>query len=248
MAQDGIGYTPEKIRELGGAINEWLNGMPEKISSAWTPLQTTLTQEWVGEDEQSYEATVIKRINELYNSACDLVDALCKELKQLGENWHTFQTENKLEGAEAVGASAVDLEPTVALNRVDAVITFSPKDIANSEQRGLINGTSSKGTIESSLTTFVDAVKTAADELSTKAGDLVQGAFYGSQVASLQTYLEQYQKALGVVLTAVQDMREGLETLANSAYTTSDETVSSEFGQDPTEQVTQGVSDVKWQG
>lgn len=248
MAGESVGFNPARVKELRSQINDWFNGMPDKILSAWQPLQTTLLAEWVGEDEQSYESALVKKLNGLYLTAGEVVKNVDQSLDQLGQNWHNFQKQNIMQGAENVTEFSMDIEPDARVNVLGSVISFSERSISNDQVRGLINGMASKTKIEGSLTEFVTEIKNVTQKLNDIASSLAGEAFHGQQAQSVLGYLEKVTEALKGVLTAVQDLREGLEVQANTNYAQTDEAVQSEFSKDPTEEIEASISNVKWQG
>ena len=67
------GYTPEEINTLMNSIADTYNRLGTTISDGWPAVPQTMQQYWVGEDEQSYEATFAKRICEMYTQSAQIV-------------------------------------------------------------------------------------------------------------------------------------------------------------------------------
>lgn len=239
------GWTPQQVNELMTNLADSYTHVGNVISDGWPAVSQTMQQYWVGEDEQSYENKFCERICQLYSSACQIVTDLIKNIYQLGEDWHTFQITNNLEGAGSPTTFAVNLE-TVTVTPNDKIIEYKQASINDSTARGIKAGALSA--IQASMNEYLTSIKTSLKDI--YSGIDASKAFIGEQQsAAITDYIGQIGQALGSVVTAANDIYTALETLTQTAYSQSEEQVSSQFKSSNVQSdIESQLGDMKWNG
>lgn len=243
MANVETGYNEEKINELIDNLKKSYSDVGETITGAWPSVSSVLRENWIGEDEQSYEKAFVKRVDELYLSAAQVVNSVLTQFKSLGDSWYAFQQQNILSGAETVNSSPVDIKSESVEENAE-IIKYEEFTIAAGADRGIVAG--SDGTIKTSVSSFVDAVKSGTEGIID--GIDASTAFIGAQQSSaIDTYLDGLKNALAAILTAYQDINDAVTALAGSSYTESDSTVAETMGQSTIEEdVNSQLGEMKW--
>lgn len=240
-----IGYNVAKANELMKNLAEAYNKCGNTISDGWPAVSQTMQQYWVGEDEQSYENAFCKRMCEMYVAAAQIIRDLNLNLQNLGNEWHTFQKQNILEGAESPAAFAASFEiPTISENA--EIIKYNPASVTEASDRGVKDGALSA--IQSSMSEYLSSVKTSLQDI--YAGIDASTAFLGAQQSvKINEYIETIGNALGSVVTAANDIYSALEKLAQSSYTQSEEQVSSQWNSANVQSEIEGqLGNMKWNG
>ena len=208
------GYNLSKIQEEMDKIKSNYDNLGKNITTEWGNVVRTMQANWVGEDEQNYEATLAKKINTLYEFAAELANHGIQTLFNLGQKWHDSQKSNLLENSVIISSAVFNLQLNKAVYSGD-IISPIQKEISATEDRGLVFE-SSKDTIKGKLEAFkktIDSQVKGLIDLST-----LDSAFFGSQVSSIKTFVERVNNAMGEVLSAFNDLYTALDTLAGSQY------------------------------
>ena len=240
-----IGYTPAQINELMRTIVDSYTHVGNVISDGWPAVSQTMQQYWVGEDEQSYENKFCERMCEMYTSACQIVTDLNNNLRQLGEDWHTFQQKNSLDGAASPESFPVNLE-NIAVPRNDKIISYKQASINDSTARGVKAGALSA--IQSSMSDYLRNIKTSLQDI--YSGLDASKAFIGAQQsAAINSYIEKLGNALGTVVTAANDIYTALQALTQTSYSQSEEQVSTQMNSSNVQSdIESQLGDMKWNG
>ena len=242
---DGTGYTPEQINTLNGNLAEAYNNFGNVIADGWPAVQQTMQQYWVGEDEQSYEDAFCRRMCEMYVNAGNIVNQLVNNLKQLGHGWHEFQNKNIMSGASLPTSYPVNIEDiTVSIN--EKIISFKEASVSNATARGIKAGALSA--IQSAMESYLQDIKANVQNVYAEIDS--SQAFIGAvQGVAITDYIKEIGESLGTVLTAANDIYQALQQLAQTAYTQSEEQVSSEFNASQVRSDIEGeLGNMKWNG
>lgn len=211
-----IGYNLSKIQDAMDDIKENYDKIGRNITKDWADVVGIMQSNWVGEDEQNYEATLAKKINSLYEFAAVLANAGMETLYNAGKQWYDGQKNNLLENSEVVANSVFNLQINKAVFPGN-IIERKVKEIGVNEDRGLVND-SSKENIKGELEKFKEAIKSQVKgliDLST-----IDKAFFGTQVSSIKSFVEKVNESMGEVLSAFNDLYQALEGLAGTSYDT----------------------------
>ena len=231
-----IGFNIKKADEMIEKIKEEYNNLGIYTSEQWGPLKSTLRKEWVGPDELDFEKKLVERICALYVQAHGLAQKCTMTLADLSCQWVDFQRKNTIDGSTIGSWFDYGIESMVQKIRAitqgmtgltynDAIITFTNDLVLDDYvSRGLTSSTS-KANIQAAVNDFVTAVKTRTNNLfnAIETGN----AFFGEQSTAIKSYIEATGFAIAEVTTAVKDMNDALEVLANSSYSGASSEVSS---------------------
>lgn len=239
------GYTPEQINSLMNSIADTYNRLGTTISDGWPAVSQTMQQYWVGEDEQSYEATLAKRICEMYTQSAQIVNDLNSNLENLGHQWHEFQMKNMLSNAVVTNTQIVSLD-NVKVTVNEEIIKYNQVTLSNATERGVKEGALSA--IRTSISDYLTNIKTSMQNMYSDIDS--SRAFLGqTQAQSINTYIEQIGQSLGSVVTAANDIYSALEQLTQTAYSQSEEEVSDQFNSSNIQADIEGqLGDMKWNG
>ena len=220
--REAIGYNGQKINELMEAISTAYTNLAAKVTSNYETLKPVLRAEWVGEDELDFEKNLVNRLNELYYNAGYLSQAAVNAIRNVADSWKEFQSRNVLDmgtGSNSAGMVNINVSFTdVTITPTEGLIQFQSVDYADNIDRGLTNGTGSYSAIIGALETFKTKAETDAGAFTDEFD--VNNAFFGGTETGINGFLEHVETSLGAVLTAVKDFVDGLNSLANSNWTT----------------------------
>lgn len=231
-----IGYNVKQANELMEKIAEAYKNLGIYTPQQWQGVSRTLQDNWVGEDEQDFEAKLADRICNLYNNAYNLVQSSLDTIEGLVNAWFEFQQKNTLSGDSSTGNPGgwlgwggnkfgVD-KPTIKKN--EKIIEPKLIQLTNETDRGL-QAADSKAKIQDSINTFVNDIKkqtaTLFEEIQTNQ------AFFGDQTTTIKSYIDKVGDAVGEVTVAVKDMYTALDQLAGSSYSSTVESISEQFNQ-----------------
>ena len=160
----------------------------------------------------------------MYKSTYELAKKAIGDIFELANSWNEFQKTNILEGAEVGGINEFDLEE-VTLTANDTILEFKSEDIGDDVDRGLVNSGSSNA-IKNALEDYKTTIQTKINEMINAVP--VDTAFFGDQASSIKTYIDEVGTGMGEVVTAVKDLYDALDQLADSNYTNASETVTTE--------------------
>lgn len=215
------GYNIARIKELMTNIEQCYNNLGSTIQTGWENMSATLRREWVGEDEQDFETKLGERISSMFVNTYDLANNSLTTIYDLAKAWYDFQNKNTLTGADAVGSVTFGLEP-VTLTKNDKIINVVLTTIGDDVDRGLVNGNSAE-VIKQALVDYKASIQSKINEMIESV--TVDTAFFGSQSYNIKWFVEQVGTAMGEVLSAIKDMHDALDVLANSSYTKASESV-----------------------
>lgn len=220
------GYNVTQTKTLMENIEECYNNLGTTVQSGWESLSTTLKTNWVGEDEQDFEAKLAERISNMYVNTYNLANNSLTTIYDLAKAWYDFQAKNKLEGGGATaGDSSFGLEQ-IQLTQNDKIVEAKIESIADDVDRGLVNDGSSAA-VKTALEEYKTSVQTKINEMIDAV--TVDSAFFGEQVTSIKNFVNKVGTAMGEVVSAIKDMYDALDTLADSSYTSSSTEVTSQM-------------------
>lgn len=221
-----LGYNIKRAEELTQEIARAYQDLSGTISSNWDQVVSSLQTNWVGEDEQSFEATFAKKINQLYQNANLLAKGAIQTIVGLAESWHSFQQTNVLENGEIISGAAFSMTGATIQEAGD-IVAYRPVEFSADIDRGL-KDQNSADQIKTTVESYVNEVKSKATNLFNEID--TNSAFFGEQTTAIKTYIEKTGEAISEVTVAVKDLYNALDTLANTSYVTSTSTVSQEMG------------------
>lgn len=244
MAELEIGYNISQAKRLMEDIAKNYKDLQNNITSEWENVLKTLRQEWVGEDEESFAQEFSKRIKELYTNAHKLAKGACETIANLAVAWQKFQANNTLSG-ETVGNSAANTIEIPDIPYSDDVAPFEIIQFDEGTSKGL-KSAGSAGTIQATVSDYANNIKTAAQNMFSEIQS--SNAFFGDQTASIDAFVAAVGQSIGEVVVAVKDLYTALETLANSNYTSSVQSVTETMGENKTsvENSTDELGQSKW--
>ena len=217
-----VGYNVQKAKELMDLIANKYNSLDQIIINEYNGIVTTLRENWVGDDEQSFEANLASKFNKLYVSAYDLVENCCKTIRSTATSWADFQRNNVLDASSTGGSvlsgwgTSFEAELVApSIEKKENICTFEALTLGADVDRGL-TATDSAGQIQGRMRTGVDNINAEIQSICSAVN--VDSAFYGSQAQTLNEYVDEVQRAIGVVVTAFDDLYDALNILANSQY------------------------------
>lgn len=228
----GIGYNPAKAVDLIEDLKTTFSQIEGVISNDWEPTMTSIQGEWVGADEQDFELKFAQKMNNLHRSAYVLVYNYAATVATTIYAWKEFQQNNVLTvDGNSNNANTTTVTPAEALELLGVEMTAPsdsyPADVVSRRDVsfgpdttfGLVNGVGSYDKVVEILTNYVDAVKTAVNNIVNIDQSLV---LFGVQQGALNTYREGITEAIKIVITAIKDVKTALETQIKTNYESSD--------------------------
>ena len=209
-----VGFNQKRVQDAIDNIKEMYERMGTNIQKEWVQVIRTLQDNWVGEDEISYEKTLAKKINDLYEDARLCANAGMVTLYNLAKNWHENQKKNILNNAETVatGAFYVTLEN---ISSKGNIVESKPYAIAIDQDRGLVKE-SSASSIKEELTSFKNTISKEVSQI--VSASEISKAFFGVQSESIAKFITNLNSTMAAVVTAFGDMYTAIDTLAGTAY------------------------------
>ena len=230
MAELEIGYNISQAKQLMEDIAQHYKDLQNNITSEWENVVSTLQQEWIGEDEQDFEGKFADRICELYDNAHKLAQGACQTIADLAESWYKFQASNTLDGAGGGNSSSLTID-IPDLSFTNPIVELKAVTFDEGTSRGL-RSSGSATTIQTTVTDYATNVKEAAQNMFSEIQS--SNAFFGDQTSSIDAFVAAGGEAIGEVVAAVKDLYTALETLANSNYTSSVQSVTETMGENKT--------------
>jgi len=221
------GYNVTKTKELMGNIEECYNNLTSLVQTGWENVQTTLQSNWVGEDEQDYEVKLAARISELFVSTHGFAQNAVTSLYDLAKGWYDFQQANKLDQGPTGGESSFGLE-AIQLTKNEKIVEAKLITITDDMDRGLVNDASAEN-IRAALENYKTSIRSQINEMMDAV--TVDSAFFGEQATSIKAFVSKVGSAMGEVITALKDMYDRLDELANANYSKSSEEATNTFGE-----------------
>jgi len=231
-----IGYNVNKAKELMENIAKAYENMGIYTKQQWEGVYRTLQTNWVGEDEQDFEAKLAERICNLYVNAYNLAQSSIDTIDGLVTAWHQFQQKNTLSGDASsgnkggwfgIGGNKFGIDKP-SIKKEDKVVELHLVQLDNNTNRGLKDA-ASKSNIQSAVDTFVGQIKsqtaTLFDEIQTNQ------AFFGEQTSTIKSYITKVGDAIAEVTVAVKDMYNALDQLVGTSYSTAQSDIQSQFTQ-----------------
>lgn len=228
-----IGYNVNKAKELMENIAKAYENMGIYTEQQWEGVYRTLQANWVGEDEQDFEAKLAARICDLYVNAYNLAQSSIDTIDGLVEAWYQFQQKNTLNGEASEGKKGLfggnryRLEPP-SIKKEPKIIEAHLVQLTNDTDRGLKDA-ASKSNIQSAVDTFVNQIKaqtaTLFDEIQTNQ------AFFGEQTSTIKGYVTKVGDAIAEVTIAIKDMYNALDQLVGSSYSSAQSDIQQQFTQ-----------------
>ena len=229
-----IGYNVNKAKELMENIARAYENMGIYTRQQWEGVYRTLQTNWVGEDEQDFEAKLAERICNLYVNAYNLAQSSIDTIDGLVTAWYQFQQKNTLTGEVSTGNSGGFLgfggnkfgidKPSI--RKEEEIVKVHLVTLDNNTNRGLTD-TSSRTNITTAIDTFVSQIKaqtaTLFDEIQTNQ------AFFGEQTNTIKSYITKVGDAIAEVTVAIKDMYNALEQLVGQSYTNAQTDIQSQF-------------------
>lgn len=241
-----IGYNVKHAQDLVDDIAESYNKIKTYTKEGWHDLSETMRKEWVGEDEQDFEQEFINKICTIYEETAELVKSAVGTIGNLANNWINFQKTNTIFKGKGNGVSSssgtVEI-PTIAVD--NPIVSYKSFTIGESEDRGLKTA-GSAAEIQAKVSEYVGTIKSKVNGLFDQLN--VDSAFFGSQVSSIKAYITQTNTSIQELSTAVKDMYNHVNTLANTSYSSSLEEVNEEFNTATSEMAaaTESLGESKW--
>ena len=244
MAELEIGYNISQAKQLMEDIAQHYKDLQNNITSEWENVVSTLQQEWIGEDEQDFEVKFADRICELYDNAHKLAQGACQTIADLAESWEKFQYNNTLDGNTG-GNSAPSTIDIPDLSFENPIVSKKDRPLSESDDKGL-RSSGSATTIQTTVADYANNLKEAAQNMFSEIQS--SNAFFGDQTSSIDAFVAAVGEAIGEVIAAVKDLHTALETLANSNYTSSVQSVTETMGENKTsvETSVDELGDSKW--
>ena len=239
------GYNVSQIKTLMENIEECYNNLGTTVQNGWEPVKTALKANWVGEDEQDYESGLADRISSMYVSTYNLAQNALGIIYNLADSWYKFQQGNKIFGTAATD-STFGLEQ-ITLTQNDKVVEATIESIGDDVDRGLVSE-SSAGTIKEALSTYKTSVQSKIAEMIDSI--TVDTAFYGEQSTSIKSFVDKVGTAMGEVVTAIKDLNDAVDQLADSQYSTASTTFTGDIDtakSNVESELESGLGDTRWQ-
>lgn len=251
-----IGFNVREAATLASDIYNAYVNLGEEIKNGWPDVSKVFRDEWVGEDELSFEEQLVNKINSLYAVAVDSVKACTDSIWNMTGAWIEYVKTNTLEGATVDktinawdefdhglidGSSYNNLKDT-------KLITFTSEEIGLEVTRGLKDSTSAT-TIQTTFGNYLDDVKTKVNSFMESVDP--KDAFFGEQqAAKLREYIKKVGEEIGVITTAANDLYQALSVHAGSNFTTQDQSMSTslESGISNIESNINVAGDSRWNG
>lgn len=232
-----IGYNVTKAKELMENIATAYENMGIYTKDQWEGVYRTLQTNWVGEDEQDFEAKLAQRICDLYVNAYNLAQSSIDTIKGLVTAWYQFQQKNTLSGDASsgnkgswffgAGGNKFGIDD-VTIKKNDKIVEPHLVQLTNETNRGLKDA-ASKTNIQAAVDSFVGKIKaqtaTLFDEIQTNQ------AFFGEQTGTIKSYITKVGDAIAEVTIAVKDMYTALDQLVGSSYSTAQSDIQQQFTQ-----------------
>jgi len=225
------GYNVSKANEIMKNISDHYSSLGGFIQEGWNNVTTTLQGNWIGEDEQAFEHDFATKIRDLYVKSATLATNSINTIAGLTQQWLNFQKSNVLEGSSAdflTGQANIEI-PQVKIE--EHIISRKERTFSDGEDRGLVSE-SSAATIKTSIDTYVSDIKTKLEGLFSSIDS--NSAFFGEQSKSINEYIVQIGSAIGEVATAVRDLYDQIDKLANTQYSTAQSDIHQIFSQEKT--------------
>ena len=126
------------------------------------------------------------------------------------------------------------------------LISFKEASVSNATARGIRAGALSA--IQSAMESYLQDIKANVQNVYAEIDS--SQAFIGAvQGVAITDYIKEIGESLGTVLTAANDIYQALQQLAQTAYTQSEEQVSSEFNASQVRSDIEGeLGNMKWNG
>lgn len=220
------GYNVNQIKTLMDNIEECYNKLGTTVQTGWETVSSTLKQNWVGEDEQDFEGKLAERISNMYVNTYNLANGSLSTIYELAKAWYDFQKKNKLEGGTAMAVdSSFGLEQKT-LTQNDKIVEAKIQTIGDDVDRGLVSD-GSTAAIKSALEDYKTSMQTKINEMIDSV--TVDTAFYGEQSTSIKGFVDKVGLAMGEVVSAIKDMYDALDIIADSSYSTAASDVASQM-------------------
>lgn len=222
-----IGYNVHQANDLMDKIASAYKNLGIYTREQWNSVANVLQENWVGEDEQSFEKNLATRICTLYVNASSLTENCLNTIAGLAQSWYDFQQRNTLDGSMAEGKGRFKIDvPRVDKN--EQIIKPRIRTIGNSDDRGLKDN-SSKTAIQEAVVSFVGEIKKKTEGLFQEID--ANQAFFGEQTSSIKAYVEQVGRAIAEVTIAIKDMNDALDALAGTSYIGATNDIKEQFTQ-----------------
>lgn len=209
-----IGYSANKAQALLEDIAEKYNNLDNYVQSDFDILINCLRNNWIGSDENSFEANLSSRLHTLRLNSYQLCYNAIDLINRLYESWQNFQNTNSL-GPIALSYNRGLVVPI--LNQNIQSLIKSANHYHDSENFGLTSEASAS-IIKKAFESFVQNVKTKVSSLADSIKS--NNAFFGEQSKALNNYIELLSNSLADLLTAVKEMYNQLDTLVVKNYQT----------------------------
>ena len=244
MAELEIGYNISQAKQLMEDIAQHYKDLQNNITSEWDSVVSTLQQEWIGEDEQDFEGKFADRICELYDNAHKLAQGACQTIADLAVSWDKFQASNTLDGASGGNSASLTID-IPDLSFTNPIVSKKDRPLSEADDKGL-RSSSSATTIQTTVEDYANNLKEAAQNMFSEIQS--SNAFFGDQTSSIDAFIAAVGEAIGEVIVAVKDLHTALETLANSNYTSSVQSVTETMGENKTsvESSVDELGESKW--
>lgn len=218
----GTGYNVKGARDLAAAVETSYTRYGQKISTEYQSLVSVLRSEWIGYDEQDFEAKLAQRICELYGKAYDLTKGTISDIETLINNWIRFQNKNRLTSQSGASVSVDTMQEItidVNISRNDSIVQFSAITFSENDDLGL--------TSDNSYSNIKDAAETFKNNLKAQSKELFDAinpanAFFGDQTSKIKNYIEKVGESLEDITLAIKDLYDALDDLTKKSYKTQD--------------------------
>ena len=221
MAGLEIGYNVNKAKDLMQNIADNYKELGNSISGEWDEIVRVLQEQWIGEDEQNFEAKFADRLCNLYKNAYELAKGCCETISDLTLAWHDFQASNNLDGSTDPNSAPLTVE-IPDLSYEESIVSKKDATFSDDTNYGL-SSSNSAGTIKQTVETYASNIKGAASRMFSEVSS--DKAFFGDQSTTIDQFVEGVGNALGEVAAAVKDLHDTLDTLASQNYNESINTV-----------------------
>lgn len=210
-----IGYNIKEINELLEEIEKSYKDIKKVMEEPWEPLTRTLRTEWVGPDEVANEQVLANALIKLYASVKGHVHTVASNIRNLGENWKTWQTGNVVTGGDKVEVgSKVGNIDEVKVSDEELKIKSKDENFDEKTNLGLKDSSSAAkvgAAIDEYTKTVYNQVKDLYSKLDSKAAFLG-----GQQAANINKYVHEAGAAIGEFTNAVKSLKESLQNAAKA--------------------------------
>ena len=241
---NNIGYFKEEGERIQKEFKNMYTALGDTIAREFKVLTPKLEASWVGVDQQNYTLELANRLQALYANAGVLIERANSLIAGAVNGWVDFQNGNTMQGGQ-VAVTDTEYIPTIGMeDAIHEVVQYHPQ-VPLSEKARTVEGPEM---LASALNTFVETVKTEinglASTMETKSKEVLRGQL---QESAMSEYVTAIKNGIITVVTAIDDMKQAIYTLAGTNYESAAQDVSTVVNTESSD-VTQSVNSIagKW--